>query len=935
MRITHPFLLSCAMLLSACSSFNQEKLKPSLGDIKTIQPAIEYSSANISEVDLIKSYKELLKIAKKENQDDGATLKRLSDISLEHSIDDLLSEDELIIKRGKILSNEAILGYNDYLKQFPNKPNNDEILYQLAKVYDINGDLKNAFKTLLILDKKYPNSKYISETKFRIAESYFSNGVYPEAKEYYKNIIDHHADTKFYRNSLYKYAWSLIKNNDNEASVYAFLKLVDLYYQDGSITETTIAQTTSDSEKTLIYDVLRAINLSINYDLEKVKINHYFKQNKKPYEPLIYESLALYLNNKNRVNDAASIYFSYLEDNEPSYVSFKLFNKGVTLLKPTPFTELYLKSKKAIVTIYSKPSLFKKFNLQQKTLTRPILARHDYELATYYHALAQTPSKKRLSKSHFQLAEKWYSLFLKRFSGSPRYGEVSFLLAETFTERQLYLQAAKHYRFSSYQIKKHKKSQEAGYATILSYQNALAQQHKDDEKYHIEQQLIQSSIDYHASYPADKRSDDIIYNASSRLYDDKRYDDTLAILLPLIDSQSTSQKLLQKVTELTAHSFFNQQHYLKANIYYVVALKSTSLSQQNKQDLNSKLAESYYQLANQAKDNNQHTKAARLYLKANKISPVTQVRKIALYDAANQYLVAKDWESSISLLKRFKNQYKNDKKLYRGAQEKMALAYRSAGNTQQAALAVLALANNSSPKLKQALLWEAATLFYKDGNTTQYLKTYDDYARLYPLPLERSLKARLVIADYNLTKNNIVARKSWLKSIVNNEHKYTKNSNQDANKIAANASLNLAQYALQDYKSINLSVPLKKSLTKKKKALKVTIKQFSNTLKYADPKTQTLATYGLGEIYRDFASSLLKSERPKNLNDDEQEEYGYLLEDQAFPFEEKAIKIHKRNFSNTQKGLYNEGIKLSHQSLRTLLPFQYDKKEISTPYVAP
>lgn len=929
-----PIYISILLILSACSSSNKETLKPSLGDIKTIQPAIQYKSIEISEVDLIRSYKELLKIASAEEQDDGATLKRLSDISLEHSIDDLLSEDEKTINRGKSLSVEAIQGYKDYLIQFPNKASNDQILYQLAKAYDIMGDINNAFKTLLQLNDKHPDSKYISEVKFRIAEHYFSNGVYPYAKEFYKDVIEQHADTKFYRNALYKYAWSLIKNNDNEASVYAFLKLMDLHYQDGDITKTEIALSISDSTKTLINDILRALNLAINYDLEKVKINHYFKQTKKPYEALIYQSLATYLNKKNRINDAASIYFSFLEDNQPSYTSFKLFNKGVSLLKPSPFTELYLKSKKAVVTIYSKPSIFSLFDDDKKAITRPILAKHNYELAKYYHSLAQKSTRSLQKNNHYQLTEKWYSLFLKRFSGNKRYGEVSFLLAESYTERQLFLAAAKQYSFSSYQVKRHKQSQEAGYAAVLSYQSAINKNKDRREKYQIEQQLIESSINYRTHYFQDKHSDKIIFNASSLLYEAKRYEQTLAILLPLLNNKNTSPWLLTEATVLTAHVYFNSNDYQNANKHYLSALTLVT-SKQKKKQLNTKLAESYYQLAILASTKKQYQSAAELYLSANKVSPSKSVKKIALYDAATQYVIAEDWSSSITLLKRFVKSYNSDKKLSRGAQEKLALAYRNSGNNKQAAVSVLTLANNSNKKEKQALLWEAASLFKKANNPKQYLKVYNDYARQYPLPLERSLNARLIIADFNLANNNIKAQKSWLKSIISSERKHTKNSNQVANKIAANASLSLADYALADYKKIVLTVPLKKSLAKKKKALKTTIKQFSSTLKYADPQTQTLATYGLGEIYRDFASSLLNSERPKKLNEEELEEYGYLLEDQAFPFEEKAIKIHRNNFSKTQTGLYTQGIKKSQKSLAELLPFQYNKHEITVPYVSP
>jgi len=928
------FLVVSFFFLSACSSTQSDNTGLTLGDIKTTQPAIKYTTTEVDEVDLIKSYKELLKIARTNKKDDGATLKRLSDISLEHGIDDLLSEDSNTIQQGKNLSNEAIQGYKDYLKQFPNKQTNDEVLYQLAKIYDINGQIKEAFITLLQLDKNYPNSKYGAETKFRIAEYYFSNGSYHFAQDYYKHVIDSYPGSKFFQNSLYKYAWSLIKNDQNENSIYAFLALMDLHYKKGNITKTGIANSISDSQKTLINDILKALNLAITYDFESVKINHYFKQHKKPYEPLIYRSLAQYLKSKNRVNDAATVYFSYLEDNEPTYIAFKLFNNGVQLLKSTTFSELYLKSKKAVVSIFSKPSIFEQFDEDQQAITQPVLARHDYELAKYYHSLAQTEKQKRLAKNYYQIAEKWYSLFLKRFKSNARYGEVSFLLAETLTERKQYLQAAKQYSFSSYRIKLHKQSQEAGYAAILSYQQALKQIKDTQLNYQVEQQLIKASIRYRISYKRDKRSDDIIFNAISRLYDNQQYRKALNILLPILTNKSSSPWLLKEATLLTAHTYFNQHKYLNANPYYLKAIKNTASNKLKKQ-LKTKLAESYYQLAIQASTHNEHQKSARLYLSSAKTSPVKSVQKIALYDAATQFLIAKNWNQSITLLKSFLSHYKNDKKLYRGAQEKMALAYRSSGNTKQAAVAILALAKNSNKKQQKALLWEAASLFKKDNNEKSMISTYKQYAQQFPLPLERSLKARQIIANYYLSHKQIKTYKQWLVSIINIEHQYTKNGNQEANKIAADSSLALAQYALSDYEKIKLSIPLKKSLAKKKKALKRTIKQFSNTLKYADPETQTLATYGLGEIYRDFANSLLKSERPKNLDADALEEYGYLLEDQAFPFEEKAIKIHSNNFSKTQTGLYNKGIKLSQKSLIELLPFQYDKNEIITPYVAP
>lgn len=72
---------------------------------------------------------------------------------------------------------------------------------------------------------------------------------------------------------------------------------------------------------------------------------------------------------------------------------------------------------------------------------------------------------------------------------------------------------------------------------------------------------------------------------------------------------------------------------------------------------------------------------------------------------------------------------------------------------------------------------------------------------------------------------------------------------------------------------------------------------------------------------------MLDSERPRGLSELELEEYQFLLEDQAFPLEEKAIEIHAVNTQRTKDGLYDQWVKASYGSLAKLLPARYNKTE--------
>jgi tetratricopeptide (TPR) repeat protein len=71
----------------------------------------------------------------------------------------------------------------------------------------------------------------------------------------------------------------------------------------------------------------------------------------------------------------------------------------------------------------------------------------------------------------------------------------------------------------------------------------------------------------------------------------------------------------------------------------------------------------------------------------------------------------------------------------------------------------------------------------------------------------------------------------------------------------------------------------------------------------------------------------MSSERPKKLKKLELEQYNVLLEEQAFPFEEKATEMHTLNARRTASGIYDQWVKNSFDALRELQPVRYGKVE--------
>ena len=78
---------------------------------------------------------------------------------------------------------------------------------------------------------------------------------------------------------------------------------------------------------------------------------------------------------------------------------------------------------------------------------------------------------------------------------------------------------------------------------------------------------------------------------------------------------------------------------------------------------------------------------------------------------------------------------------------------------------------------------------------------------------------------------------------------------------------------------------------------------------------------------------MLKSDRPEGLSELELQQYEILLEERAYPFEEKAITIHEKNIELMTRGVYNEWIEKSIAQLGNILPARYAKAEVSESYV--
>ena len=253
-------------------------------------------------------------------------------------------------------------------------------------------------------------------------------------------------------------------------------------------------------------------------------------------------------------------------------------------------------------------------------------------------------------------------------------------------------------------------------------------------------------------------------------------------------------------------------------------------------------------------------------------------------------------------------------------------------SNQPAAAAVefekIAQTPGEGPDVQREATLQAADLYDKAGNSAKSRAMLEAFVKHFPQPVDPAMEARNKLSTIAAKAGDTAARDYWLRDIVAADRAAGAARTDRSRALAAKATLKLASPVRDEFVRIKLVVPLKKSLIEKRKAMEAALKAYEQAADYQVSDVTTAATFESAELYRQLAKDLLSSERPKNLSKDELEQYNVLLEEQAFPFEEKAIKLHEVNVARAKDGADDEWIQKSFGALAQLNPGRYGKVEI-------
>ena len=918
-------LLAAACLLTGCSVWQRDRGDGTLKTLRYEQVSVEPDvMGGKSEVQAIRAYQRFLEGAPQSPQSAEA-LRRLADLELTHA--ERVSADATDASSPDY--REAKRRYQEHLASHPQDPHRDLVLYQLARAQEQSGELEAALVTLNTLVSAHPDTVHADEAQFRRGELLFVAGRYAQAEQAYNAVLAVDHPTPFRDRALYMQGWSRFKQGQPEAALQSFFGVLDVKLgPDPGRRNLSELEGLSRADRELLEDTFRVSSLCLTSQQGAEGIAGYIGTPvRRAYAFHVYEQLAEFYLKQDRPKDAADTLALFARRQPDDGQAARLDARAIEVDERAGFASLALEAKKAYVHRYRALGPYHLANPTAWERAQPTVLQHLTELAHHHHALAQRDKR----AADVQEAVRWYRELLKDFPDADGAAHDEFLLAELLYENARYAEAVSSYEQAAYAYPWHDKSADAGYAALLAHAQ-LVKRADAQAQPKLERAAVDSALQFAQAFSKDARVGAVLSDAADKLYALNDGERAAQVAQQVLDLQPPADAAQRRVAwTVLAHTSFERGDHAKAEQAYAQALALTPAQTASRNDLQERQAAAIYKQGEQDRDAGRLDLALAHFQRVTQVVPQSAVGASAQFDAAAMQLALKDWAGAAAGFEAFGQRYPKHP-LQGEAQRQLAGAYSELGNWGAAAGALERFsAASTDAALARDALWQAAEMHEKAGQRPAAVKAYERHLAqslaLRPVPLLPVVEARARLAHLAHEDGNLTRELALMKDIQQADLQGGAARTDRTRHLGAIATLALAQPVADAYRKVALVEPLQKQLKLKKARLEEALKAYAQATDYGVADVSTEATFHVAALYRDFGRAMLSSQRPKKMSPVELEQYNVLLEEQAYPFEEKASELHEVNARRATQGVYDQWVRQSFDALGELLPVRYGKRE--------
>jgi tetratricopeptide (TPR) repeat protein len=825
---------------------------------------------------------------------------------------------------------EAIALYKKLLAEYPSYKDSDQVLYQMARAYDELGRTDEAMETMERVIRANPNSVHFDEVQFRRGEYFFTRRKFRDAENAYSAIADLGARSSYYELALYKLGWTFYKQELYEEAVQRYMSLLDYKVSSGY----DFDQKHEKEDERRVADTFRAVSLSFSNLGGPDAVQQYFSSTKsRSYEDRVYGNLGEHYLTKLRYDDAAKTFNAFITLHPFHRAAPRFSMRVVETFTKGGFPKLVLESKRDFASKYGLQAEYWQHNKPEELPEVLAYLKTDLkDLATHYHAEYQnTEANEKLTNYHEAL--RWYGDYLKSFPKDAESPGINYRVADLLFENKDFGEAAKQYERTAYEYPVNAQSGAAGYAAVYAYREQLKVVGKEGQDA-VKHATVASSIKFADTFPAHAQAAAVLGAAADDLYEMKDYRAAVGSAQRVIDKYPGAEVPIRRSALIVvAHGSFELAEYPQAEHAYAQVLTITPENDESRAKLVDNLAASIYKQGELARNAQDYRAAADHFLRIRTAAPTSTIRATAEYDAGAALIELKDWKAAAGVLEAFRSTYPKDK-MAGEATRLIARAYRESGELSHAAGEYERLASESTDEtVRRESLLVAGDLYQQSNTKDKALDAYQRYITQFPKPLETAIETRFKVAEIHKAAHDDSLYQKDLTEIVRIDAAGGKERTGRTRTIAARSALVLAEQLYQACVAVKLRQPFEASLKEKQQRMDAAIKAMGGLVDYEIADVTAAATFYMAETYFDFSRSLKESERPADVKGANLEKFEADLDEAAYPFEDKAIKVHEKNMEMLHAGVFNAWTEKSLSRLAEMVPGRYAKSEMSSGFI--
>lgn|GEM_PF-6840793 len=809
----------------------------------------------------------------------------------------------------------------------------DQVHYRLAQMHAV---LTEQEQSLAYLTKLYNSqSEFFAEAAFRLGEAAYAKGDYDQAIGYYSAQLEQQPTPALDSKSRYMLGWAYFKDIQSDKALHQFLTLlIDQRPADTGDQQPTYSKAIISLQQ----DVTRVAKIAIEHNGGAFGLTAAYPAPLSQQGRLGFELLLADLQAKNlyyKWYQAAEVFQKAYPDDLSSPV---LAQQTVILLQQQQFLAKAREQKALFLTRYT-----------HRDEVQTIRGDYALDLGDYYRAQGQ-----------FEKALPYYQIALANLS--EKQVDIQERLADSYFDLQDYMNSSLWYQTIAYPSPTLTPKTEsnrllsAAQAHLVSLDNLakLSSQGQTQTQQAL-QQLQLGRLQFLHAFGDDPAAKKMLLKvrlaAAQFTFDQQYYRQTLVLMQPLLiglttpktsqgtDVKASSFTLEQQVQiiDLVSSAQFNQKEYAKSSAAFALGLAvveqtgngaaAQKINKKYQPKWASSFGDSQFLLAEQAIAQAQIAAAITALQTLVATVPKHKLAAAALFDQGVYLAQLQDMSAAVQAWTQLVNSDSNSE-LVPKAYLKIADAHQQSKDYAQAAQALsqYRILVPSAVPAELAVSFAIADLYEKNGDVDLAVHEYKNIANDGATQQADWFTAvsKLIV----LYQSQQPAKADfWRQKTLDRFGRKIQTLAGDEQKLVLQSAAHFADQANTTFKRITLKAPLQQSLARKQKALLASVERYQTLVDWHITPYYEQGLQGLGSIYIEFAKALMASERPANLSEMALEEYDILLEEQAYPFEEKGLLLHEANLKRLWDGEQNTATLESLAVLQKLMSAQYARPE--------